>query len=268
VGTDLQGNWDDYAALKAIYLREDAAGNHPNLLLCGDLVHGPGENLADPDRWPNYLGSYYRDRSAELLVDFEAFTRDHRGLALLGNHEHAHIGGPTVSKFHPDEAAVLDAHLGSAREGMHAFMRTFPLLAVAPCGAVCCHAAPRRTEKNLEAFERIQYAGHEGDEIEDMLEGGTLGALLWARGAEPRQARALLRATQLDARPQAFCVFGHDVVREGYVFIGDEQLCLSTSFGCDDRDKHYLRLDLSRRYQSVHDLRPGIELRRLYPDAR
>lgn len=267
VGTDLQGNWEDYQALKTIFAREKAAGHDPLLLLCGDLVHGPGDNLSDPKDWPDYLGTFYRDRSDELLLDFEHFTRNEKALALLGNHEHAHIGGPVVSKFHADEAAVLDARLGEERARLHAFMRSFPLLATAPCGPVFCHGAPGATESNLEAFEAIEYGGYECHRVNDMIGRGTLGALLWTRGATSHQARALLRALHSGPTPQTFCVFGHDVVRRGYAFQGEEQLCLSTSFGCYNRDKHYLRLDLSRHYASAQALRPGIELLPLYPSS-
>jgi hypothetical protein len=55
-------------------------------------------------------------------------------------------------------------------------------------------------------------------------------------------------------------------VREGYETVGDEQICVSTSFGCDDVNKTYLRLDLSREYRSVHDLHEGKEILPLYPD--
>lgn len=268
VATDLQGNWNDYQALKEIFMREKADGHEPWLLLCGDLIHGPGDDLSNPRDWPEYLGSFYLDRSAELILDFEAFTREEQAIALLGNHEHAHVGGPVVSKFHPDEAAVLDHRLGTDRDRIHAFLRSFPLLAVAPCGAVFCHGAPGASEADLDAFESIEYGGYEKQRIDEMLVRGTLGGLLWTRGATPEQARALLRATQDGDTPRTFCVFGHDVVREGFLVRGDEQLCLSTSFGCYNRDKHYLRLDLGENYPSARALRPGIELRRLYPHAR
>lgn len=263
VSTDLQGNFGDYAALKRIYEREAEAGHEPVLLICGDLVHGPGPMFADPSRWPDYLGTYYRDQSVELVLDYERWREEAQTVALLGNHEHAHIGGPVVSKFHADEAAVLDHALGEHRARAHALFRTFPLIAVAACGAVFTHGAPRATEPDLESFERIRYEGYEDMGVLDMYEQGTLGALLWARGAEPEHARALLRVAHGVAR--GFVAFGHDVVRDGYEKVGDEQICVSTSFGCEDRHKTYLRLDLSREYRSVHDLREGEEIRRLYP---
>jgi hypothetical protein len=263
VSTDLQGNYGDYLALKEIYEREAEAGHEPVLLLCGDLVHGPGPMFADPSRWPDYLGSYYRDQSVDLVLDYERWIEQAQTVALLGNHEHAHIGGPVVSKFHADEASVLDRALGQHVAQAHALFRQFPLIAVAACGAVFTHGAPRATEPDLEAFERLRYDGYEDMGVNDMYEQGTLGALLWARGAEPEHARALLKVAHGQVR--GFVAFGHDVVREGYEKVGGEQICVSTSFGCEDRNKTYLRLDLSREYRSVHDLREGEEIRRLYP---
>jgi hypothetical protein len=175
------------------------------------------------------------------------------------------VGGPVVSKFYDDEAAVLDAALGRERERIHAFMRSFPLLAVSRCGGVFTHAAPRAWESDLAAFERIRYDGYESTCIAEMYEHDTLGALLWSRYADPDRARAFLAATALEGEPGAFVVYGHDVVREGYDKVGDEQLCLSTSFGLEDQNKYYLRLDLARRYRSVHDLHLFRELLPLYP---
>ncbi|MEM6996025.1 MAG: metallophosphoesterase [Myxococcota bacterium] len=263
--TDLQGNFEDYEALKAIYRREDEAGNEPVLLLCGDLVHGPGGQYAEPSNWPDFLGTYYRDRSRELILDYEKFAEEARTVALLGNHEHAHIGGPIVSKFHPDEAAVLDQALGDDAQRVHAFISTFPLIAVSKCGATFTHGAPRATEKNLEAFEALDYHGFDQIDIGVMYERGTVGNLLWARYAEPERARAFLTATRDGPGSNAFVAFGHDVVREGYEKIGSEQICVSTSFGCDDSNKVYLRIDLAGHYNSVHDLKRGREILPLYP---
>lgn len=264
LSTDLQGNLGDYEALKRVYFREQALGHNALLAFCGDMVHGPSPDLNEPGAWPAHLGTAYVDESAELIRDFEAFTRTERSFSVLGNHEHAHIGGPVVPKFHPDEAAVLDEALGNDRERIHTFFRSWPLVAVAPCGVVLTHGAPRRTEPTLQDFENLRYDGHRRDSIQAMYMQGTLGALLWARSATPVQARALLAATSLDGKPGAFVAYGHDVVPSGYEKVGDEQICFSTSFGLYDPHKVYLRLDLSRRYRSVHDLREGIEIIPLY----
>ena len=266
VATDLQGNLEDFRALARIHRRELAAGRRAVLVLCGDLVHGPDDDLV-PEVWPEHLGTFYRDRSAELVLEYMQWSRDHETVCLLGNHEHAHVGGPVVSKFHLDEAAVLEERLGDRVPEVRAFISGFPLIAVAPCGLVCTHGAPRATEPDLAAFERLHYGGYETTPLWHMIDAGTVGALLWARGATSEQARRLLDATRLEDRPNAFVAFGHDIVREGYEVMGDEQICVSTSFGLFDADKVYLRLELDRRYYDVHDLREGHEILPLYPEA-
>ncbi len=73
--------------------------------------------------------------------------------------------------------------------------------------------------------------------------------------------RTRLSIRVLDGR---IAIFGHDVVREGYERVGDEQLCVSTSFALLDQDKTYVELDLATVYPNVHALREGIELKKLY----
>jgi hypothetical protein len=185
---------------------------------------------------------------------------------LLGNHEHAHVGGPIVSKFHLDEAAVLEARLGDATDRVRAFLSGLPLIAVAPCGIVCTHGAPWATEPDLDAFEKLHYEGFEDVPLWRMLESGTVGALLWARGASDHQAEALLAAAH--GRPDfGFVVYGHDIVREGYETSGARQICVSTSFALFDETKTYLRLELDREYPDVYALRPGHEILPLYPQG-
>lgn len=271
VATDLQGNLEDYHALLRVMEAERAAGHEAWLVLCGDMVHGPSCELTVPGAWPEHLGTYYEDRSAELVLDLIDIVERTDTICLIGNHEHAHIGGPVVSKFHEDEAATLEARLGPECERVRRFLRGLPLVAVAPCGVVCTHGAPRATEPDLASFESLDYERtRDGIPFERiplwrMTEAGTVGALLWARGAAPEHARALLEATTLDGEPNAFVVYGHDIVRSGFERVGDEQICVSTSFGLFDRDKTYLRLDLATRYRSAMDLRVGHEILPLYP---
>lgn len=266
VATDLQGNYRDYERLKAIYAAEEAAGNHPILALCGDLVHGPSPDLHLPGAWPPHLGTPYYDESSALIRDFDQFTRTARAFSVLGNHEHAHIGGPVVPKFYPDEAAVLDAALGREAPQMHAFLRTWPLLAVAPNGVTLVHGAPAAAEPSIEDYETIDYSGgYARVSLNRMFDRDTLGALLWARGASDRQARALLAS--VGHRHGGVVIYGHDVVDEGFAAGGQHHLCVSTSFGLYDAFKTYARIDLGRPYRSLADLRPGVELLPLFPEA-
>jgi hypothetical protein len=58
-------------------------------------------------------------------------------------------------------------------------------------------------------------------------------------------------------------VFGHDVIREGHVIEHEPLLCISSSFGCYDRDKMYLEWDLAVPATDAHAVaRAG--LRHLY----
>jgi hypothetical protein len=262
IATDLQGNLEDFLALARIHRREREAGRDAVLVLSGDLVHGPPPALTR-ELWPEHLGSFYVDRSAELVRHVMGYVHDHDTVALLGNHEHAHVGGPVVSKFHPDEGAVLEANLEQDVPRVRRFFAGLPLLAVAPCGLVCTHGAPRASEPDLDAFERLDYDGYRNVPPWKMIDSGTLGALLWARGATDEHARALLQACH--GEPRGVVAYGHDIVREGFDCTGAHQICVSTSFGCDDPRKTYLRLELDRRYDDVHALRPGHEILPLYP---
>lgn len=264
VATDLQGNYEDYQTLKRIYAAEEAAGNVPILVLTGDLVHGPPPELSESDEWPDYLGEAYHDRSAELILDFERASRELRIFALLGNHEHSHIGGPVVSKFYADEAAVLDKNLGEQAPRVHEFIQQWPLVAAAPCGIVLCHGAPYATEPDAASFEALTYGGHERVPLHTMVRHGTVGALLWARYADDDRALRLIEV--LLERDEGVVVFGHDVAPSGWDVMGKHLVCVSTSYGVHRGHKTYLRLDLSGRYRTTADLRAGLELRPLYPE--
>jgi hypothetical protein len=258
VATDLQGNFGDYEELKRIHQSELSRGEAAILALTGDLVHGPSPDMADA--WPDYLGTQYADRSAELILDFERYTRTAPAFSLLGNHEHAHIGGPVVAKFYDDEAAVLDLALGAEKERIHDFFRSFPLLARSRSGVVLTHGAPGATEPDEAAFEFLAYEGHRDVPIFEMHRHGTVGALLWSRAARAESARALLDTLLGQERAGGFVAFGHDVVREGWATDGDEQICVSTSYALEDARKVYLRLDLSRVPKKATDLRFGVEI--------
>jgi hypothetical protein len=84
------------------------SGHDPHLLFCGDLVHGPA--IAQPD-WPDHFGDFYRDETAQLLVEARRLqaARPGRVHFLLGNR-----GGPR--RRVPDR--VRDA--AAARDGRRA----------------------------------------------------------------------------------------------------------------------------------------------------
>ena len=262
VCTDLQGCMRDY--LRFVELFEQALHDHhgdAHALFTGDLIHGPH---IEPEDWPDFLGEYYRDASGELMIAFSELASRYPGRvhALLGNHEHGHIGGPHTAKFAADEVALLEHILGPAGSArMRGIIHTFALAAVTRCGAVFIHAAPAAAIDSLADLENADLSGRDLASPLDVLDTPVIGKVLWARSASEAEARRFARAAG-----GAFTIYGHDVIPEGFERVGAEQIVVSTSFGLFDQNKMYVSLDLAGKYKSVQELRIGHELLPLYPD--
>ncbi|WP_428264937.1 metallophosphoesterase [Haliangium sp.] len=262
VCTDLQGCLQDYDRIVEIFEQaREESGGHAHVLFTGDLVHGPHLEV---DEWPDFLGEYYRDQSGEVVEAFAALRDTYPGHvhALLGNHEHGHIGGPHTAKFAYDEVELLESRLGPARTlHLRQVLRSLPLVALAPCGAVFTHGAPAATIDSLAEIEAADLDAYGEDSPLDILAVPVIGPILWARSASPEAARRFLGAVG-----GSISIFGHDVIPRGFERIGDEQIVVSTSFGVFDANKVYLDLDLGGHYRTVHELRVGHEILPLYPD--
>lgn len=262
VCTDLQGCLRDFQ--RFVELFEEALrahGGDAHVLFTGDLIHGPH---LEPDEWPDFLGEYYRDASGEVVLAYAALAARYPGRvhALLGNHEHGHIGGPHTAKFAVDEVALLEEIIGpedAAR--MREILATFALAAVAPCGAVFTHGAPAAVISSIADLEVADLSGQAYASPLDVLDTPVVGKILWARSATVAEARRFLRAMG-----GTISIYGHDVIPEGFERVGDEQIIVSTSFGVFDANKVYLSLDLGARYRTVHDLEVGREILPMYPD--
>jgi len=264
VCTDLQGCLRDFDRVvhifRDLYTRTDGDAH---ILFTGDLVHGPH---IDEDDWPDFLGEYYRDQSGEVVEGFVELRSEYPGRvhAILGNHEHGHVGGPHTAKFAIDEVDLLETILGPQRsQWLRDVLSELPLIAIAPCGAVFTHGAPAAEIDSLKEIEdaTIDLTKLVVDSPVDIFQVPVVGPLLWARSASPDSARRFLSAVG-----GTISLYGHDVIPEGFERVGDEQMIVSTSFGVFDSNKIYLDLDLSARYTSVYDLRIGHEIRPLYPD--
>jgi hypothetical protein len=263
VATDFQGNVRDFCAVEELFEREARAPGGAFLVVTGDLVHGPE---LEPDEWPEYLGTYYRGDSPSVLRRARALQRRHPGRVfyLMGNHEHAHVGGPIVAKFFADEAERLEYLLGpDGTADMHEWLEDWPFVAIAPhSGLAMMHAAPHAAIASQQDLERLP--------LDVMSEGTidpeartTLLSLLWARTTTTERAQAFLHALDEEL---AVVVYGHDVAPAGYAIDREPMLCVSTSFGCFDGDKSVLVWDLAERATTAHEVaRRG--LRPLYPDA-
>jgi hypothetical protein len=262
--TDLHGNLRDFRTVVARFRRLREDGADPQLVLCGDLVHGPA--IAEVD-WPEHLGTFYKDQTPELLAEAEQLQRDFPGRVhfLLGNHEHAHLGGPRLNKFHPDEAAALEQRYAAGWfEPVRDWLAGWPWVAVAPtAGLVLTHAAPHAQITKAEDLDTANLGGYEHIALHDMPAAGPLGALLWARTTTAERAYAFLHTLDPGAKVG---VYGHDPIREGHVVEHEPLLCVSTSFGCHDGDKVYLEWDLAQLATGAEEVaRTG--LRQLHPDT-
>jgi|LNFM01.2.fsa_nt_gb hypothetical protein len=263
VCTDLQGCMRDYQRMVQIF--EQALLEHQgdaHLLFTGDLIHGPH---IDEEDWPDFLGEYYRDASGEVMIAYAGLAAQYPGRvhALLGNHEHGHIGGPHTAKFAADEVALLEHILGPAATArMRGIIHTFALAAVSKCGAVFTHGAPAAQCDSVADLEAADLSGAQYASPLDVLDTPVVGKILWARSATQREAQRFVKAMG-----GTMCIYGHDVVPEGFEKVGDEQIVVSTSFGVFDTNKVYVSLDLSARYKGVQDLRIGKEILPLYPDV-
>jgi hypothetical protein len=258
VCTDLQGCLRDFHRIVEIFDEVDAATGDAHLLFTGDLIHGP--HLDERD-WPDFLGEFYRDASDEVIDELVVLSLRHPGRihALVGNHEHGHIGGPHTAKFAADEVELLEARMGRWPLRACAGVRGFALVA----GAVRRGLHPRRAGRDRAVDRR-----HRGGAARGLRAG--LGArhprradhrpilARWPRPTSPPVVRAL---------GGTFCIYGHDVIPEGFERVGDEQMVVSTSFGVPDARKIYVSLDLGARYRSVRELRLGHEILPLYPDV-
>jgi len=262
VCTDLQGCLRDFQRFVQIF--EQALIDHhgdAHVLFTGDLIHGPH---IDPEDWPDFLGEYYRDASGEVMMGFAELSARYPGRvhALLGNHEHGHIGGPHTAKFAADEVALLEQILGPAATArMRSIIQTFSLAAVTRCGAVFTHGAPAAQIDSIAELEAADLSGAHYASPLDVLDTPVVGKILWARSATEAEAHRFLRAMN-----GTISIYGHDVIPEGYEVNGDTQMVVSTSFGLFDTNKVYVSLDLAAKYKVIHDLRVGHEVLPLYPD--
>ena len=264
VATDLQGNAPDFDVVADVFEEAHRGPDGAYLVITGDLVHGP--ELTELE-WPDYLGTYYHGDSALVLEKARVLADRFPGRIhyLLGNHEHAHVGGPVVSKFFPDEARRLEELLGDdGTRRMRAWLKTWPFVALAPAARILMlHAAPHARIESAGDLERLPLDGFLDVPLDEMADRGTLGALLWARTTSSERGYQFLRAIDPEAR---VAVYGHDVARAGHAVDREPLLCLSTSFGCYDGDKMYLEWDLARPAESAAQV-AAEGLRPLHPEA-
>jgi hypothetical protein len=258
VSTDLHGNGEDFRALRARFLHAVERDPQVHWAVLGDTVHGPDE--ASRSESPELYG--YPDESGAIVVELLGLRQRYpeRVHYVLGNHDHAHIGGPRTRKFYDDEAATLEARLSSAeRTALRALFTTAKLALLSPCGALLCHGSPDDTLRAAADLDAIPLEPARCDAYQRRV----LATFLTSYGQRGEVTARLLQRLSAGCPPLTFVVHGHDRDESGWFIEGDNQAC-PVLFGAPRAHKRFLRLDLSARYPSVHALREGVEILRLH----
>ncbi|MEE2645579.1 MAG: hypothetical protein VYD19_11655 [Myxococcota bacterium] len=251
VSSDIHGNLLDLLRLIEIFEKEEDAC----LLFLGDMYHGP---YLSPTTWApfvDHLGEFYFDQSPAVFRVYSEFRRQYpdRTLSLIGNHEHAHIGGPSVAKFTPDEAESFEARLRpSERIDLQMQLCEWPWMAGAACGVAFTHGAPPEQSFTREKVEGESLLWIPSDSWSGLNDGNLLSELLWRRGSNDKSASAFLSSfNQLAGREHQVIVHGHEPAHEGFDIECERVFNLSTSFAMRREKKGYLRLDLNASYQDA-----------------
>ncbi len=255
VNTDVHGSGDDFEQMRAIFARSDAS---THWVILGDIVHAPDRTarLRSPALYD------YDDRSGEIATSIAALQVEYPGRVhfVIGNHDWAHVGGPKVAKFWPDESGHLEETLSAdVIATMHAVFRDALLCVMTPCGAFLSHASPGALVESLAELDAIDIGG----EL-TVRQNGFVRDMTTFYGQREAVSRSFLEhMSHLSGCDLRFVVHGHDRDDAGWFKHENTQIC-PVIFGAPRENRRYLRLDLAARYDSVDSLREDHEILRLW----
>lgn len=254
VSTDLHGNLADFRALEAVFAREPDT----HWAILGDVVHGPN---AEARKDHPELYDYDDDSSAIIhrLLELRAAHPEHVHF-VLGNHDHAHVGGPKTGKFHRDEAATLEATLdASAIAELRTLFDSALLAVAAPNGVLLAHGSPDDALVALDALDGTPFEMSEMTPVQARVVHTLLGSYGQPAATTAKMLAQVSASSGLDLR---VVVHGHDKSEDGFFYEGGNQVC-PVLFGALRETKRYVLLDLAARYERAEDIRDGVELLRL-----
>ena len=272
VVSDLHGNLRDF--LRVVDLFEQST--NACLLFLGDLFHGPYMTPTDWAPYTDVLGDFYYDQSPGLFRGYLELIKRYpnRVKAILGNHEHSHVGGPRVAKFTPDEAFSFEENLSQEeRRALVRDLSQWPWMVASRCGVAFTHGAPPPTRFDAPL---LNAEGLHVSNPQHWVKPGNavLSELLWRRYSPPEDVEAFLgHLSPLAQVRQHVVVHGHEPSPEGYEIEHARLFNLSSSFAMRRPDKTYLRLSLEESYLNAYeveacicplfdgvDLNPGVNL--------
>ena len=157
--TDLHGNGKVYNHVRDTFLRLYEAGEVDRLILCGDLIHGYGEEA--------------EDASLPMLLDVmrlqEELGRD-TIIMLMGNHEMPHVYAIPLSKGHQVftprfEYALAkldrDPNAKYTRADVMTFIKSLPFVVRTKAGVLITHAGASPAIKNKGDAEQLLNFDHD-----------------------------------------------------------------------------------------------------------
>lgn len=260
ISTDLHGNGEDFRALRDRFLSATRHSAEVHWAVLGDSVHGP--DAAARAEHPELYD--YPDESGAIVLELLSLRQrfPEQIHYVLGNHDHAHIGGPRTRKFYDDEAAYLESRLtATERVALRALFCTAKLALFSPCGALLCHGSPDDTLRTAADLDAIPLELSRCDAYQRRV----LATFLTSYGQRSEVTARLLQRLSAGGRELTFVVHGHDRDESGWFTEGDNQAC-PVIFGAPRAHKRMLCLDLATHYPSVHALRDGIEIQRVHAE--
>ena len=253
VVSDLHGNLKDFLRITDIFEQTTDAC----LLFLGDLFHGPYLTESEWAPYVDVLGDFYYDQSAAVFRCLLELERQYptRVKAILGNHEHAHVGGPRVSKFTTDESFSFESQLTiKERELLGDHLRRWPWMVGSRCGVAFTHGAPPATFFDS---ERLNQESLIVLDPQTWVQPGRaiLSELLWRRYSPPEDVDQFLKhISPLCKVPQHIVIYGHEPSPEGYQIEHAHLFNLSSSFAMQHIKKTYLELSLSSTYTNSYEV--------------
>ncbi len=149
--TDLHGEGAAYDHIRDTFLAMHAAGRADRLIICGDLIHGYGDE-AD-------------DQSLRMILDVMRLQHEMGKdtiVMLMGNHEMPHVYNIVLSKGHLEFTSRFEQSLtrSGKRDEVMEFIYDLPLYARTKAGVLITHAGATVDVASADAAENILTFDH------------------------------------------------------------------------------------------------------------
>lgn len=159
VVTDLHGNGKTYNHVRDTFMQLHKAGEVDRLILCGDLIHGYGDEA--------------EDASLPMLLDVmrlqEEYGRD-TIIMLMGNHEMPHVYSIPLSKGHITFTPRFERALANLdhdpnakynRADVMTFLKSLPFVVTTKAGVLITHAGATPAVKTESDAEQLLNFDHD-----------------------------------------------------------------------------------------------------------